>query len=268
MSDVQITPAADESDDEAVDRNHLKVLERGLAVMRAFNGQRGQLTVAEMARVVELPRATVRRCLLTLTTLGYVASDGRYFRLTPQVLTLAQAYLSSSLLPRVSQSFIEQVSEQLNESCSVSILSGESVIYVARSSRKRPASVHRDVGTHLPAYCTSMGRVLLAHLPPAELDAYFARVALKKFTPATLVDEPQLRVELDKVRNEGVCIIDSELEFNLRAIAVPVYDNAGNIAAAMHVSTEASRVSVEQLRENFLPVLRQAVSHMRLLLSA
>ena len=268
MSAILTPSQADESDDDAVDRNHLKVLERGLAVMRAFNGQRGELTVAEMARAVELPRATVRRCLLTLTTLGYVESDGRYFRLTPQVLTLSQAYLSSSVLPRVSQSFIEQVSEQLNESCSVSILSGESVIYVARSSRKRPASVHRDVGTHLPAYCTSMGRVLLAHLPPDELDAYFARALLKKFTPATVVDEAELRAELEKVRNEGVCIIDSEMEFNLRAIAVPVYDNGGNIAAALHVSTDASRVSLEQMRETFLPVLRQAVAHMRQLLPA
>src|SRR5579859_4148955 len=251
MSDVQITPAADESDDEAVDRNHLKVLERGLAVMRAFNGQRGQLTVAEMARVVELPRATVRRCLLTLTTLGYVASDGRYFRLTPQVLTLAQAYLSSSLLPRVSQSFIEQVSEQLNESCSVSILSGESVIYVARSSRKRPASVHRDVGTHLPAYCTSMGRVLLANLSPAELDAYFKRVSLNRFTPSTIVDERELRNQLDGVRQSGMCVIDGELEHGLRAIAVPVYNTSGNVIAALHVSTQAERVSIAQMEQNF-----------------
>jgi IclR family transcriptional regulator, pca regulon regulatory protein len=247
-------------------RNHLNGLERGLAVMRAFAGLRDQVTVAEMARAVNLPRATVRRCLLTLNTLGYIETRGRYFQLTPQVLTLAQAYLSSSLLPRVAQPFLEQVSEALNESCSVSILNGDSVIYVARSSRKRPASVHRDVGTHLPAYCTSMGRVLLAALTDAELDAYFSRVVLKRFTPKTIVDEAELRKRLAKVRDTGVCAIDGELEHDLRAIAVPLYNSAGDVVAAMHVSSQAQRGSAAKMEKAFLPVLRHAVSQIRLLL--
>lgn len=248
-------------------RNHLNGLERGLAVMRAFTELRDQVTVAEMARAVDLPRATVRRCLLTLNTLGYIEVTGRYFRLTPQVLTLAQAYLSSSLLPRVSQAFLEQVSDTLNESCSVSILNGDSVIYVARSTRKRAASVHRDVGTHLPAYCSSMGRVLLASLPDAELDAYFARVVMKKFTPKTIVDETELRKRLDKVRASGYCVIDGELEHDLRAIAVPLYNSSGTVVAALHaISSEPGRGSISKMEKTFLPVLRHAVAQIRVLL--
>jgi IclR family pca regulon transcriptional regulator len=252
--------------DESADRNHITALARGLAVMRGFAGQRDQLTLAEMARVVDLPRATVRRCLLTLSTLGYVEASGKYFRLTPQVLTLSQAYLSSSLLPRVAQSFIEQVSETLGESCSVSILSGDEVIYVARSTRKRAASAHRDVGTHLPAYCTSMGRVLLANLTQPELDAYFGRVTLKRYTPLTIVDEAELRQILDKVRREEACLIDGELEHDLRALAVPVRNVSAQIIAAMHVSTHANRTNKKQMEKDFLPVLRQAVSQIRPLL--
>lgn len=236
--------------------------------MRAFTGQRNQMTPAEIARVVGLPRATVRRCLLTLTTLGYVGQIGRYFHLTPQMLTLAQAYLSSSLLARVAQSLVEQVSGELDESCSVSILSGDSVIYVARSSRKRLSSAHRGVGTHLPAYCTSMGRVLLASLPEAELDAYFKRVTLRKFTAATNTSEAKLRALLKRVHRIGFCIIDGELEHDLRAIAVPVHNSSDNVVAAMHVSTQGSRVAADQMEKEFLPILRRAASQMRQLLIA
>jgi IclR family transcriptional regulator, pca regulon regulatory protein len=258
----------EETNDEVGDRNYLRGLERGLTVMRAFNGQRNQLTPSDIARIVDLPRATVRRCLLTLATLGYVEQTGRYFQLTPQMLTLAQAYLSSSLLPRVAESVVEQVSEELNESCSVSILHGDSVIYVARSNRRRMASIHRSVGTHLPAYCTSMGRVLLAHLSEADLDAYFKRTTLEKFTAVTLTSEVKLRVVLKRVHRMGFSFIDSEMEHDLRAIAVPIQNSAGTVVAALHVGTQGSRVSEERMEKQFLPVLRRAASQMRLLLIA
>ena len=141
-----------------------------------------------MARIVSLPRATVRRCLLTLEKLGYVESSGRFFSLSPQVLTLAQAYLSSSPLPRVAQSFLERVSDTLGESCSLSILHKDEVIYIARSTRKRIGSLHRDVGSHLPAHCTSMGRVLLAALSDKELDAFLATAKLESHTRYTITD--------------------------------------------------------------------------------
>ncbi len=252
--------------DPAADNNYIAALARGLAVMRAFAGQRNQLTMAEIAKLVGLPRATVRRCLITLTALGYIDTNGKYYRLTPQVLTLSQSYFSSNPLPRVAQPFIEQVSEAVGESCSVSVLTGDEVIYVARSTRKRAASVHRDVGQNLPAYCTSMGRVLLAHLEPEQLDAYFKRVALKKFTHETITDEAVLRALLDQVRRREFCLIDGELEHNLRAVAVPVRDQSGRVIAAAHISSEADRTPKEKMRNDFLPVLRSAVSQMRSML--
>lgn len=252
--------------DPTADNNYIAALARGLAVMRSFAGQRNQLTMAEIAKLVDLPRATVRRCLITLTSLGYIDTNGKYYRLTPQVLTLSQSYFSSNPLPQVAQPYIEQVSEAVGESCSVSVLTGDEVIYVARSTRKRAASSHRDVGQNLPAYCTSMGRVLLAYLDPAELDAYFKRVTMKKFTHETITDEVTMRGLLDQVRKREFCLIDGELEHNLRAIAVPVRDQLGRVIAAAHISTEADRTPKEKMRNDFLPVLRSAVSQMRSLL--
>src|SRR4051812_41932861 len=155
--------------------------------MKAFDEEHAQLTLSDVARIVGLPRASARRALLTLHSLGYVDSSGRMFSLSPQVLTLARAYLASSPVPRVAQGFLENVSEALGESCSLSILHGDEVIYIARSTRKRIGSLHRDVGAHLPAHCTSMGRVLLASLSDTDLDASIRAATLESFTPYTVI---------------------------------------------------------------------------------
>ncbi len=249
--------------DMAEDKNYIAALARGLSVIRAFAYQRDQLTLAEISRLVDLPRATVRRCLITLNALNYVDSDGKYFSLTPKVLTLSQAYFSSSPLPHIARPYIEQVSNTVGESCSVSVLASDEVIYIARSSRKRSASIQREVGVNLPAYCTSMGRMLLAGLAPDDLDAYFRRVVLRKFNANTVTDETALRAILDQARTDDYATIDGELEPNLRAIAVPVRNMSGRIVAACHISTEASRVSFEKMQTNFLPPLRDAVAHIR-----
>lgn len=245
------------------EKNYIAALARGLSVMRAFGNQPDRLTLAELSKIVVLPRATVRRCLLTLTALGYVESSGKYFRLSPQVLTLSQAYFSSTSLPRITQGALEQISDAVGESCSVSVLVGDDVVYVARSARRRKASLHRDVGVSLPAYCTSMGRVLLANLSPEELNGYFARVSLKKFNNKTVADEASLRKILDQVRKDDYCLIEGELEYDLRAIAVPVRDVAGNVVASVNVSSESSRHTSKQLQTEVLPVMRQAVSLIR-----
>lgn len=256
----------DLTEDPADSRNYVTALARGLAVIRAFSGQNQQMTLSDVARVAELPRATVRRCLLTLQALGYVDVAGRFFSLSPQVLTLAQAYLRSSVLPRVAQPFLERISESVGESCSVSILHGEEVIYVARSSRKRIASLHRDVGTHLPAHCTSMGRVLLAALAPAELDAFFRRARLETFTPYTITTEPALRAALDQTARDGFCTVDQELEIDLRSLAVPIKNGSGRTVAALNISTQAGRTSHDEMLERFLPTLRAIAGDMRPLL--
>lgn len=252
--------------DPADSRNYVTALARGLGVIRAFSGQNQQMTLSDVARVADLPRATVRRCLLTLQALGYVDVAGRFFSLSPQVLTLAQAYLQSSVLPRVAQPFLERISESTGESCSVSILHGEEVIYVARSSRKRIASLHRDVGTHLPAHCTSMGRVLLAALSAAELDGFFWRVVLEAFTPFTINTAAGLRARLDEVARDGFCIVDQELEVDLRSLAVPLRNGSGRVVAALNVGTQAGRISRDELLTRFLPVLRATAAEIRPLL--
>jgi IclR family pca regulon transcriptional regulator len=247
-------------------RDYVTALARGLDVMRAFAGQDEQLTLSDIAKHVKLPRATVRRSLLTLEALGYVQENGKFFRLAAKVLTLAQAYLSSNLLPRLARSVVERVSTQLAESCSVSILHETEVIYVARSTNKRLAALIGDVGSRRPAYCTSMGRVLLAHLPESELDAYFRSVELKPLTAYTVTDENEIRKLLITIRKQDFCLSDQQTELDLRTIAVPLRNNAGQVVAAMHVATQASRTPKRQMTEKFLPVLRKASAEIRALL--
>ena len=247
-------------------RAYVESLARGLAVMRAFREQSDRLTLADVSRITGLSRASVRRSLLTLQALGYAESSGRYFSLSPQVLTLAQAYLSSSPVPRVAQGFLEKVSEQLGESCSLSILHHDEVIYIARSARKRIGSLHRDVGTHLPAHCTSMGRVLLAALSDQERHAFLAKTALESFTRYTIVDKNKLRAVLDQVGRNGYCVVDEELEIDLRTLAIPIHNASGRVIAAMNVGARASQTGRKQMLDEFLPVMRDAAANMRPLL--
>ena len=212
------------------------------------------------------PRATVRRSLITLCGLNYMEESEKRFRLAPKVLTLAQAYLSSNLLPRLAHPFAERVSSESAESCSVSILHDTEVIYVARSTSKRLSALLGDVGSRRPAYCTSMGRVLLAHLSEPSLDAYFRAAELKPLTAYTITDERQLRALLVNIRKQDFCLSDQQMELDLRTIAVPLRNSTGRVVAAMHVSTQASRTTKTQMIKVFLPLLREAAADLRALL--
>jgi IclR family pca regulon transcriptional regulator len=251
---------------DSVDRSYVTALARGLSVLKSFDEQHERLTLSEVARIAGMPRASARRALLTLQSLGYIDSDGRLFSLSPQVLTLARAYLASSPVPRIAQGFLETLSDRLGESCSLSILHGDEAVYIARSARKRIGSVHRDVGAHLPAHCTSMGRVLLAALADAELDRFFKRAQLTRYTPHTVTGKSELHAMIEKVRRNGFSLVDQELEIDLRSIAVPVQNAAGRVIAAMNVSAQASRTPKKQLTEVFLPALRDTAMKMRPLL--
>ena len=247
-------------------RSYVESLARGLAVMRAFREQSDRLTLSDVARITGLSRAAVRRSLLTLEALGYAESNGRYFSLSPQVLTLAQAYLSSSPVPRVAQSFLEKVSEQLGQSCSLSILHHDEVIYIARSARKRIGSLHRDVGTHMPAHCTSMGRVLLAALSDKELDTFLATAKLESHTRYTITDSVELRAVIEKVKRSNHCLVDQEFEIDLRTLAIPIQNASGRVIAAMNIAARASETGKKQMLDEFLPVMRDAAANMRPLL--
>jgi IclR family pca regulon transcriptional regulator len=230
-------------------------LERGLAVIRAFGADRPALTLSEVARETGLTRAATRRFLLTLADLGYVRSDGRQFALTPRVLELGYAFLSSLTLPEVAEPHLERLVAKVHESSSVSVLDGDDIVYVARVPTARIMRVSINLGTRFPAYATSMGRVLLAGLPDEALDAYLARVSLQQLTPRTTTDEGALRTELDRVRSQGWALVDQELEEGLRSIAAPVRDRGGAVVAAVNISAHASRTSKETVRRVLLPPL-------------
>jgi IclR family pca regulon transcriptional regulator len=233
-------------------------LERGLAVIRAFDADHPQLTLSEVARATGLTRAAARRFLLTLVELGYVRTDGRLFALRPRVLELGYAYLSSLSLPEVAQPHLEALVAEVHESSSLSVLDGEDVVYVARVPTKRIMTVAISVGTHFPAYATSMGRVLLAGQPDAWLDEYLATAELRPLTRRTVTDPERLRAVIERTRAQGFALVDQELEEGLRSLAVPVRGEDGRVVAAVNVSAHASRGTSEAIRKLLLPPLQAA----------
>jgi IclR family pca regulon transcriptional regulator len=234
-------------------------LERGLAVIRAFGPETPQLTLSEVARATGLTRAAARRFLLTLAELGYVRADGRVFSLRPRILELGFAYLSGLSLPETAQPHMEELVAKVHESCSVSVLDGEDVVYVARVPTRRIMSVTIAVGTHFPAYATSMGRVLLAGLPPPALERYLATVELEPLTRRTLTSRDQLAALLQTVRSQGYAMVDQELEDGLRSIAMPIHDGNDDVIAAINLSSHASRATLDMMRREYLPLLRGTV---------
>jgi len=225
-------------------------------VIEAFEGHTQGLSVADVSRQTGLSRAAVRRLLMTLEMLGYAESSGRAYRLKTRVLKLGFSYLSSSSLPAIAQPILEQTSELLHESSSLSVLDGDEIVYVARSAPKRVMSVGLSVGSRLPAYCTSMGRVLLAGISRSEFAAYLERVELKALTPKTVTDKGSLTAIIERTRGNGYTLVDEELELGLRSIAVPVHNRMRKVVAAMNIGVHAARVSTEEMIQRFLPVLQ------------
>lgn len=249
--------------ERAAERDYIAGLGKGLAVIECFDDQHGRLTIAQVAEMARLSRAAARRCLLTLQRLGYASFDGKFFSLTPRVLRLGYAYLASNELPQLIQPFLEKVSEATDESCSASILDGHEVLYIARSARRRIMTVDLGVGTRLPAYCTSMGRVLLAALDPAEAAQRLQASERRPLTPYTRTRIDELLQILNAVREQGYCVIDQELEVGLVSIAVPLTDAGGRTVAAMNVGAQAGRVSAAELPDRFLARLNEAKAHLR-----
>jgi IclR family pca regulon transcriptional regulator len=241
------------------DSAFVQSLERGLAVIRALSAPDPQ-TLSDVARTTGLSRAAARRFLLTLDRLGYVSqTDGR-FALTPQILQLGHAFLSSLTLPEVAEPHLARLVERVHESSSVSVLDGRDVVYVARVPTRRIMTVAINVGTRFPAHATSMGRVLLAGLPEPERADLLDGVALDPLTEATITARAALDAELDRVAADGYALVDQELEVGLRSIAVPVHDPAGTVVAAMNLSTHAGATSVDEMRERLLPPLRETAT--------
>ncbi len=241
------------------DPNFMLSLARGLEVLNAFTPQRQRLTISQLSQKTRISRAAVRRCLYTLASLGMVHSpDGRSYELLPRVLTVGHAYLAGTPLAKVAQTSLDALSKTLNESCSVATLDGDNVLYIARTAVDNILSMDIGRGSRLPAWVTSMGRVLLSALPEEELEDYLARAKRIRYTQYTLVSLEELREEINRVRRQGYAINDQQLEVGLRSVAVPMLARDAKVVAAMNVGVHASRMSVQQLREEILPPLRRA----------
>ena len=217
--------------------------------------------MSEAAARTGLARAVVRRFLYTLVELGYVITDGKYFRLTAKILELGFAYLSSFSLPKIAERFLEEVTLETKESSSASVLDGEDIVYVARVQTRRIISISLGIGSRLPAFCTSMGRVLLAHLPSEELEKLLKTADLRRFTERTICDPETLYKELSNVRKQGYALVDQELEIGLRSLALPVFASHSRAVAAINIGTQAARTSKNELLQHLLPVLRTAAKN-------
>jgi IclR family pca regulon transcriptional regulator len=237
-------------------------------VIQAFTQQSPQMTISQLSIKTGLSRAAVRRCLYTLTKLGFAgAEDGSRYSLRPRLLTLSHTYTTSNTLSTAAQPILERMSATLRESFSVATLDGEDIVYIARTQVNRVMAVDLHIGSRLPAYCTSMGRVLLAYLPPEQLEHYLAKVVLTPHTTRTITSIEKLRLALRNVRRNGYALVDQEFEVGLRSLAVPVYSNSGRVVATMNLSGNAPRLSVLEMQSRFLAPLRNAASELSVFLN-
>jgi len=249
---VKAKPAAASAPPVLPLRDTVQSLERGLAVIRSLGGSAG-LTLADVAKKTGMTRAAARRFLLTLEALGYVGRAGNDFRLLPKTLELGYSYLASQSLAQVAQPHLQRLANELGETCSVLVLDSRSIIYVARVTVNRLVGANLSVGSSLPAYCTSAGRMLLAGLPDAKVRAYLREGGFEKLTPKSLVDPAALRKEIDRARKQGWYLINEELEHGARALSVPLHDEAGATVAAINLSCYAGRVQPQTMTGRFLP---------------
>ena len=239
-------------------RDFVGALDKGLKIVEAFETSAPNLTLTEVARRTGLTRAAARRYLLTLVSLGYAETDGKSFRLTPRILRLGYAYLSSASLPKLAQPVLDGIGQKLREVVSLAILDGTEIVIIARSASLRVLSAATGIGMRLPAYCTAMGRVMLADLPRPEVEQLLAKTAMKQFTPHTKSDLKELLAEIATARDKGFAIGDEELELGLRAIAVPVTNAQGRVVLSMSVSLQAARMTAKEMVDRILPELNAA----------
>jgi IclR family pca regulon transcriptional regulator len=272
--DTSLPPAARKStpasslDIFTGDPNFMTSLARGLIVIQAFTQQSPQMTISQLSVKTGLSRAAVRRCLYTLTKLGFAgAEDGSRYSLRPRMLTLSHTYTTSNTLSTAAQPILERMSAALRESFSVATLDGEDIVYIARTQVSRVMAVDLHIGSRLPAYCTSMGRVLLAYLPTEQLEQYLAKAVLTPHTTRTITSVEKLRLALRNVRRNGYALVDQEYEVGLRSLAVPVYAASGRVVATLNLSGNAPRLSVLEMQSRFLNHLRNAANELSVFLN-
>lgn len=246
--------------------SYVQSFARGLDVIRSFGAAAPRQTLTEVADATGLTRAGARRILLTLHTLGYVRMEGRAFELTPKILDLGFAYLTSMPVWHSAQPVMDALVEQVHESCSIAVLDGQDVVYVMRVHTHKIMSTNLGIGSRLPAFWTSLGRVLLAELPAHELQHLLETRDRSQFTRFTVQDDGALLAQIGQVREQGWCLLNQELEEGLTSIAAPIRNAAGKVVAAMNISGQANRTTPEIMRQALLPQLLQAAGRVSALL--
>jgi IclR family pca regulon transcriptional regulator len=236
----------------------LQSFAKGLAVIRSFGPEETSMTLSEVAAKVRLTRAGARRILLTLRSLGYVGFERRNFYLTPKILDLGYSYLATTPLWDLAEPFMQEVTNRTHESCSASVLDGTDIVYILRVPTKKIMTIRLSIGSRLPAWCTSMGRVLLGGLDDDALDDLLTRSDITALTSRTVTDRRKLKQIIREDRASGWSLVNQELEDGLLSLSVPLVDRGGQIVAAMNVSGHAARTSPVEATRSFLPVLKQA----------
>lgn len=254
MPRVKRTPAEQRLADGA-GPEFLEALARGLRIVLVFNSDRRQLTLSDIARLVDLPRASVRRTLHTLVHLGFAETDGRLFRLTPRILTLASAYLAANAVSDILQPALERLAAEVDEAFSAAVLDGDDVIMIAHAAPNRVLNLAAQIGFRLPAISSSLGRVLLAALDAGEFEHRLTRITLQRLTPMTIVDRAQLRLTIRKVREDGYSLVDQEAELGFRSISVPLRRLDGRVIASLNIGAHSRRCTLDTMRSVFLPKL-------------
>lgn len=253
----RVKRTAEEAEAKRDGGEFIESLDRGLRVLQSFSADRRPMTLSDIARVANLSRATTRRILLTLQKSGFVAGDERLFSLTPRVLALASPYLASNQIVTVMQPLMDDVSTKAKEVCSLAILDGQEAVFIARASPARVFSAGIDIGYRLPAYCTSVGRVLLGRLPNDELTAAVGSMTLSAQTPETVTDRSIVIATIISDRNKGYSLVDREAEPGFRSISVPIRRYDGAVVAAANIGAHVDRITTGEMIDRFLPLLKE-----------
>ena len=259
-------PKLKRSDSEERATDFVESLDRGLRLLQKFGTTSGPMTLSDLARAAGLPRATARRILFTLERAGFVATDGKLFTLTPHVLTLAASYLRSSQVVTVLQPVLDRIATSAQEISSLAVLDGEDVVFIARGSPARVFSAGLDIGYRLPAFCTSVGRVMLGQLDDAELASRLSAMRREPMTPHTVTDPAALLATIIADRAQGYSLVDREAEPGFRSISVPIRRYDGTIIAAINMGAHVDRVSTGEMIDRFLPLLREGAESVKSML--
>ena len=262
-----MSDAVESMENEPQQRDLVGSLAKGLGVLEILAGAPAGLRLTEVAEAAGLTRAGARRLLLTLVSEGYARQEGRQFLLSAKLLSLGRTWLGGGSIWSLAEPILRETSQAVGESCSAAVLEGEDVVYVARVAGRRIVSVSLSVGTRLPAYCTSMGRVLLSGLNDAELARFLRKASIRANTPKTMTDRQALAACVADIRRAGYAIVDEELEMGLRSIAAPVRSRTGAVVAAVNISTQSARFSCGEMREILLPPLLEAAAKIENLLA-